>query len=338
MGDFSLPGVDIRKDRTILLGKNIMVDGHDLKRKVAVITHAHGNACWGLEELLGSCENIFMSNATKDLLIAQKGTYLELRRNIKAIDYDSPQRVEGTKLVLRKARHILGSSQVSIREEGSEEVAYTGDFLFPDPMTDILKPETLVVNSTYGNPSQIRQFRRRDAEDKLVELVKRNSSRFIEISAEKGQLQEAMALLTASGVSLPYLCTQETLRWTMVYQKYGVKIGPCLATTSDEAKRIIGTRGNGIFFRDLHVQQPNLPEGRTSIRLSGSDSAKPYYEIEPDSFMVTMSDSADFAGTMDYIRESKPHALVADNSRGGDATSLATEARRLGLKAYVMPQ
>ena len=336
MSDF-LSGVSIRTDRTILLGKNTVVDGYDLKRKVAVITHAHGNASWGLEELLGTCENIFMSKATKDLLIAQKGTYLELRRNIKSIDYDSPQKIEGTRLVLRKARHILGSSQVSVRDEGDEEVAYTGDFLFPDSMTDVVRPETLVVNSTYGNPSQIRKFKRREAEDKLVELVKLNSSRFIEISADKGQLQEAMALLTASGVSLPYLCTPETLKWTSVYQKYGIRTGPCISTTSDDAKRIIGTGSSGIFFRDFHVQHPNLPGGRTSIRLSGSDSAKSYYEIEPDSFMVTMSDSADFAGTMDYIRGSKAHALVADNSRGGDAASLAMEARRLGVKAYIMP-
>ncbi len=329
--------IAIKRDRTILLGKDVVVDGYDLKRKIAVITHAHGEACWGLEELLGSCENIFMSKPTRDLLTAQKGAYLELRRNIKAIDYDSAQKIEGTTLVLKKARHILGASQVFVKEEKGCEVAYTGDFLFPDPGTEVVMSETLAISSTYGNPSQVRRFARKDAEAKLIELVKNNSSKSIEIAAQKGQLQEAMTLLTGAGVSVPFICTLETLKWTTIYRKYGATIGDCLSSSTDEAKRIMGTRSSCIFFRDLHVQALDLPPDRTRIRLSGYDSAKPYYAVEPNLYVVTLSESADFAGTIDYVKQSKARVLVADNSRGGDATSLAMEAKRLGIASYVMP-
>ena len=331
--------MNILPNRTVLLGDSVQCDGFATNRKIAVITHAHGDACWGVTDLLGYCKSILMSPPTKDLILAQLGGSYLIRANLISIDYDTPQVIEGTKITLRRARHILGASQVEVEDVGGTSMAYTGDFLSPDPATEIVKTETLAISSAYGDPSQVRSFSRPEVEGRFVELVRSAVQRGpVEVIAHKGKLQEAMALLNLNGINLPFVCTPETMKWVDVYRKYGEKVGDCISSADDEGKKLIGTKSTSIFFRDLNTPQHSLPENRVRIKLSGYDSAQPFYRVEDDYYWVTISDSADFKGTLDYVERSKPKVLITDNSRGGNAELLASEVtQRFGIPAYPSP-
>ena len=153
---------NVSQDSSITLGGGIVCDGYADECPAAVITHAHGDHYWGLDKLLLSCENIFMSRATRDLLIAQKPA-LDIRRNIKPLEFGSEVKVDRYKLRILPVKHILGSSQVIIQDvDASKRLAYSGDFLMPG--TQPVEADTLVVDATYGNPTRVRNFDRKEIE------------------------------------------------------------------------------------------------------------------------------------------------------------------------------
>jgi len=111
----------------------------------AVITHAHGDhARWGSERYLGSREGERVMR-----------TRLGADAHIRAVDWGEVVDVDGVRVSLHPAGHILGSAQVRVEHRGEVWVV-SGDYKTePDPTCRAFEPvrcHTFITESTFGLP------------------------------------------------------------------------------------------------------------------------------------------------------------------------------------------
>jgi putative mRNA 3-end processing factor len=111
----------------------------------AVITHAHGDhARWGSARYLCSREGEGVLR-----------TRLGASATIRAVDWGQPIDVNGVRVSLHPAGHILGSAQVRVEYRGEVWVA-SGDYkTHPDPTCtpfELLRCHTFITESTFGLP------------------------------------------------------------------------------------------------------------------------------------------------------------------------------------------
>ncbi len=111
----------------------------------AVITHAHGD-----HARPGSAAYLA---AKRGLPVLQ--TRLGAEARLEGLDYGEARELNGVKVSLHPAGHVLGSSQVRI-EHGGEVWAVSGDYkLDPDPTCEPFEPvrcDTFITESTFGLP------------------------------------------------------------------------------------------------------------------------------------------------------------------------------------------
>jgi putative mRNA 3-end processing factor len=110
-----------------------------------VITHAHGDhARWGSARYLGSREG-------ERVLRVRLGPGAKTR----SVEFGEPVMVNGVRVSLHPAGHILGSAQVRIEHRGEVWVV-SGDYKTePDPTCTAFEPvrcHTFVTESTFGLP------------------------------------------------------------------------------------------------------------------------------------------------------------------------------------------
>ena len=111
----------------------------------AVITHAHGDhARWGSDSYLGS-------RAGEDVLRTRLGP----DARIQTVEYGEKVVINGVRLSLHPAGHILGSAQIRIEHRGEVWVV-SGDYKTePDPTCTPFEPvrcHTFITESTFGLP------------------------------------------------------------------------------------------------------------------------------------------------------------------------------------------
>ncbi len=111
----------------------------------AVITHAHGDhARWGSERYLGARQGERVMR-----------TRLGADAHIRSVDWGESVDVNGVRVSLHPAGHILGSAQVRVEHRGEVWVV-SGDYKTePDPTCDAFEPvrcHTFITESTFGLP------------------------------------------------------------------------------------------------------------------------------------------------------------------------------------------
>ena len=111
----------------------------------AVITHGHGDhARWGSNRYLSSREG-------ESVLRTRLGASVTIR----AVDWGEPVDVNGVRISLHPAGHILGSAQIRVEHRGEVWVA-SGDYkVEPDPTCtpfELVRCHTFITESTFGLP------------------------------------------------------------------------------------------------------------------------------------------------------------------------------------------
>jgi len=329
------PKASITGKGAVLLGKHVACDSHDESRSLRVVTHAHHDHLNGLEQSLRKCHAVVMTPATRDLLGALRGPLFPFVGNVKALNYGETLTHDGERLTLHRADHILGAAQVLVEDEVGSRIVYTGDFRMSD--TPVLEADVLVLEATYGSPSQVRPFQKvvGHALVSLVESAVKIGP--VYIFGYHGKLQEVMQILHANHVKAPFIVPEKIFQISKVCERHGMRLGKVLSTIGDEAKEIMERNEGYIAFYHMNSKRY---VGRDACRIcvSGWEFGYPRRQIAQNEHLVALSDHSDFKELLQYVSESKPKLVITDNYRVGDARVLAREIeKRLGISAKALP-
>jgi len=329
----------INNEGAILLGNYVACDGFDWNCSVGVVTHAHGNHIQGLETSLGIYDYILTTEPTREILIAIKGDWLRFRKNLKPFPYQTQFKINDEQITLFPSKHMLGSAQVLVEDADGTRIVYTGDFFIPN--TEPLEADVLVVDATCGDPSNVRKFTRECAIDYLVSLTKKLMRRkSVNIISSQGKIQEIMNHLVEEGIEVPFILKSKAYRVARVYERHGISMGQYFHMEDQEAQEILKKHEPHVAFFTFGSNVDKTPLIKVSGYISNWNSKKPFCKISKEYWAVTISNHADFKGTLEYISRSKPKLVVADNHRSfAKAISLARKVRKkFGINAIALPQ
>lgn len=330
--------VNITQNGAILLGKNFVVDGFS-ERPVRVITHAHSDHLLGLEESIIYSNWIVASPITLDLVEALGYVRRELapllRLKGRALGYHEIFRADGEVCSLLRVDHIPGASQVLVRlESRGISVGYTGDFKLTENTEIMENVNALVIEATYSDPAFIRN--NKDAAPRiLADLVSEGLSKYkrVHIYAYHGKIQEAMSILRESGIDAPFILPDRIYHATKLLEsKYGYKYGNYYRSRSFvKADKLI-------FFEHFNSAKFRKFDGRAlHVVLTGRLTTEPFKKVDDYTYVVSISDHADFADLVKYVELANPDLVVIDSSRAGNAEALKAHLMSRGYCAVALP-
>jgi putative mRNA 3-end processing factor len=229
--------------------------------------------------------------------------------------------------------HILGASQVQVELECGQQVGYSGDFQWP--IDQVIKCDTLVLDSTHGDPRYKRRYSQQEVEERLLELLVRKSRQgVIFVRGHTGALQRVLTMI-AGQMEGPFAASRLTIGECNVYARHGYPVRGLIDLASAAGRELLNG-GRGIVLLRMQERPPAIPAIPIKIMLSGyiSDPKEPVLEFDARDFRVALSDHADFEGILEYVRATGARTVITDNSRGGHGVDLARElVNRLGVCA-----
>ncbi|MEM2102052.1 MAG: MBL fold metallo-hydrolase [Candidatus Bathyarchaeia archaeon] len=319
----------------VLLGKHVACDGFEEARSIRVVTHAHSDHLLGLRQSLMHCEKVVMTPATKDLIDVMLGPLFLLMGDVKTLDYEELLKVDDETLTFHYADHILGAAQTLVEDAEGTRILYTSDFRLRD--TPVIETDVLVIEATYGNPRRVRNFKS-NLEDLFVSLVEAGLKKGpVYVFGYHGKLQETMQILHTAQVKVPFVMPEKVFHVSKICERHGMRLGRILLSSNDEGKKILQSRDPCVAF--FHMgSKGRVGEDAFRICVSGWEFSTPYREVGRNEYIIALSDHSDFNGLLQYVKESKPKLVIADNYRVGDAEVLAKEIfSRLGIMAKALP-
>ncbi|MCX8133296.1 MAG: ligase-associated DNA damage response exonuclease [Roseococcus sp.] len=202
----------------------------------AVITHAHSDhARPGHAHVLATAETL--------ALMRERLGEERAGRAQQALRYGEALTVNGVRLWLRPAGHVLGSAQVCLEWRGARAVV-SGDYKRrPDPTCPPFEPErcdVFVTEATFALPV----FRHPPAEQEIARLL-----RSVALFPERthvigcyalGKAQRLIALLRAAGWDRPIPLHGALARLCALYERLGVPLGPLPPATVAEKEKLAG--------------------------------------------------------------------------------------------------
>ena len=203
-------------------------------------------------------------------------------------------------------------------------------------MNDVMRVDALVVDATYGSPKSIRPFTQGEAEDAFLAIVRRALRKGpVFVTAFRGTVERALDLVSGN-VDCAIVCGEKLLHDVEVYRRYGYTIGH-IQRYEEASDQGVLAENRYVRFFSTREQRPIGREGVTVIKLSafGLPADSPVTKISDRSYIVGMSNHADFTGTLEFVKGTGAQFVVTDNTRGGRAVELAIEIRRrLGIQAW----
>lgn len=325
--------IEVFPSGTVVLGDRISCDGFHRDYSVRVQTHVHDDHMDNFDTSKGA-QNLFMSEATRQLLVCEFNADLPYRDNVYPLDLDAMHPVGDHKLTLVHSGHMLGSVQVAVELPNGMRLGYSGDFRWP--LDRAIEVEALVVDSTYGSPERKREYSQDEAEERFLSLVLSRAMRGpVYIKAHRGTIQRALQILSGQ-VDCPLLGSVRLCQEVEVYRNHGYSIGEFHLVNS-EAGRAHLRAGKFIRFYAKGDGEPPIQLVRGSTITLSAYMARPDDPVmaySDCSFGVALSNHADFDGTLEYVKATKAKYVVTDNVRGGHGVELALEiTRRLGIPA-----
>jgi putative mRNA 3-end processing factor len=322
------------RDGTVLLGDHVSCDGFQWGRGVRVQTHVHDDHMHGFRRSKG-VQDIAASEATRDLLIAVLNQDLPYRNNLIGLRSGDLYTVGGETIELADSGHMLGSVQVRVTDALGFRMGYSSDFFWP--LERVLEVDELIVNSPYGGPEHTRGYLQQEVEQEFVELVHGLLRRRpVLVLGYRGRLQYAMSLLVGH-VYAPILASRRVAATTGVYEKHGTHIH-AIAIDSEEGRALLEQGHGYLAFAEL-TEQRQYPwiDGAAKVSLSAYmvPHDEPILAYTNGDFRVALTDHADFAGTMEFVRASGAKRVLV-HPLSGTPDVLASEIRgRLGVAAAV---
>ncbi len=206
----------------------------------AVVTHAHA------DHATAGCDEIPLLGNRRRSLAATRPP----RRRIEGSDYGNDVEINGVKVTLHPAGHLLGSAQVRVQHRGRVEVV-TGDYKTQPDMTcatfEPVRCHRLITECTFGLP-----IYRWQPEDELAaevndwwrgNIAARRTSVIFAYALGKAQrvlsLIDRGLLAETGGVVAVHGSVK---RFVEVYAAAGVDM-PTVQTSTDETRKLVKGRG-----------------------------------------------------------------------------------------------
>jgi putative mRNA 3-end processing factor len=325
--------VDVTARGAIILGPEVTCDGFVHTAPYRVQTHVHEDHMTDFDTSKGY-QDIYMSEATRELLIAELNADLRYRSNIVALPMGMVKRLGDIDVELLPSGHMLGAVQVAVTLPDGMRVGYSGDFQWP--LDQVIQVDALVVDSTYGSREARRLHTRRQTANRLIKLVTEKLKQGpVFLKGHRGVIHKALEELHRS-VNAPVLATSPFCREAHVYSRFGYDVGHLIDIDSPEGRAILDTdryirlysRGDGT---------PEDPSAGTTILLNVGampHTREPVYEYSDRSYAIAMSGHGDFEGTLAFVKATEARYVVTDSTRGGDAAELARAlSHELGIRA-----
>lgn len=297
--------VDVTASGAVLLGDSVSCDGFHYAHEVRVQTHVHTDHMREFETSKGNQE-ILLTAATRDLLVAEFDADLPYRQNLHVLTPNETIAIKNNKVRLTSSGHMLGAVQVEVELLDGARVGYSGDFAWP--LENPIQVDTLVVDSTYGSPSSVRRYTQAQAEERLLYLVDASlRTGPVHVFAHRGTLHRALQIL-AGNITCPLVASEQLQREAQIYRGHGYTIDILQARCEEPIH---------IQFYGHGDRKPVDPVG-TTIALSAfmADPLDPVLEYSERSYRVALSNHADFDGTLEYVRATGASHVVCDNTRG----------------------
>ncbi|ADI31463.1 MBL fold metallo-hydrolase [Staphylothermus hellenicus] len=334
--------VDILGDTSaIVVGESFAIDGF-AEKPVRVISHAHYDHIVGLKDSILYSKQIVATPPTHDLILTLGyvgGRELRMlyKNKMVRLNYYEEYTYGGEKLVLIPSHHIIGSAQVLI-EIGDLRIGYTGDFKLGENTKIMDGLDILIIESTYGDPSYRRPFKN-EVEDLLVDIVLDGLEMYgkVVIFGYHGKIQEAMQILRRNGVKEPFLMPKRIYEVTRIAEKYGYEIGGYYNMRSLKGREILKSNRYILFEHFNKANHRRLGNNTLYIVLSGWEFNGPIKKIDRYTWLVALSDHADFDELIEYVEKAEPRLVIVDGSRQGSAEALANELNKRGWKSLVLP-
>ncbi|MBP1357682.1 MAG: MBL fold metallo-hydrolase, partial [Sulfolobus sp.] len=245
------------------------------------------------------------------------------------LEYGITLNIEGEKIRLEKAEHIMGASQVIVNTDG-EEVAYTGDFRNPGKGTPILNPDVLIIDATYGHPTHKRPFK--EESDMLFSDYIKDAILYgpVRIYAYYGKIQEVMRILRQFDVKIPFIVAGKVSELTKVALKHGIKIDDVFDEKSEEGREIIKDKMYISFHHATEFKRRD--KNAINFLLDGWQINEFIKRIDQKSYIIGFSSHADFEDTIYYIENTSADIIVVDASRSKYAKDLIEYGKKYVTK------
>ena len=324
--------INVSGSGAVMLDNVVACDGFINDYPIRVQTHVHDDHMYGFDSSKGR-QNILMSEATLDLLIAEFNADIPYRSNFKPIPLNQTVPLDNCEIRLLDSEHMLGSVQVEVTLADGLKCGYSGDFAWP--LDNIIQVEQLVLDSTYGSTDSKRRFSQEEANYQFrILVVDRLRSGPVLVRAHRGTLQRAISCLD-DAVRDPFIVNSRIFKELEVYKRHGYSLTSILEENTEEAQEALSGR-RYIRLYETRDRFPSHTNDATSIVLSAylSRLDNPVMEYTEQSYCVALSSHADYKETLEYVRATKATKVIADCSRGGHGIELANSLRReLGIDA-----
>ena len=314
------------------LGTDVVCDGFVDGYRFRVQTHVHDDHMSDFERSKGM-QDLFFSPETFALLVAEMNADLEYRTNLHQVARGSPRHLDdGSLLKLLPSEHMLGACQVAVELRNGVRVGYSGDFSWP--LNETISVDELVVDSTYGSPNSVRRYTQDEAEQRLIELVcERLRYGSVHVNAYRGTIERVLQSL-GGNVGVPIVATHQLIREANVYRAYGFAAEDLIPLDSDAGRAAVAQRAYVRLYSKGDGFGKERIEGTTvTISAYMADPNYPLVTYSDRAYKVALSNHADFAGTLEYVRATGAQRVVTDNTRNHGVELALAIKHRLGVDA-----
>lgn len=334
-----LESVNIELNGAIVVGKSFTIDGF-AEKPVRIVTHAHSDHLHGLEESIRYSKHVLASPITLDLIEALGYINSDLLPFFKLksipLNYHQVYVYEDEEVEFYDADHIPGSVQVLIRLKDKKlMIGYTGDFKLTSK-TEIMKNlNVLIIEATYGNPYYNRPFKE-SVPQILLDLVIEGLCKYkrVYIYAYHGKIQETMSILRTGGIDAPFVLPDRAYRVAKILEeKHGYNYGRYF-----KEKNAVFNKEKYIVFKHFNSAKDRRLDGKgLHIVLTGRLTHEPFMKVDEYTYVVSLSDHADFNDLVKYVEYSNPELVIVDGSRQGESGALKNTLLEKGFCSIVLP-
>jgi len=335
-----LERASIRSSGAVIIGSNIMVDGHEPNYPIRIITHIHRDHIKDINKSVREASLIIGTPPTLEIL-RELGYIIPEHKSL-PLGYEKFIKLDDGEFKLVPSKHVIGSAQVFFRDYIiGIDIGYTSDFKDPGKGTPIMNVDVLIIESTYGKPEWSRPMKD-VTEDLFIDLVKQLLAQGpVYIYGYHGKLQEAMHILRCGGVIAPFLAPYRVYRVSKITEKYGYEIGELYLETSEMANEILRTKWYVLFEHLSKIRQRVMSSSLKAhhIILTGWEFETACRRLNERIWRIALSDHGDFEDLMSYVSQSSPQLVIVDRARGGSAADVfANEiTKNLRIRAIPMP-